>query len=85
MIIQCHQSTHHHQPALCQPKLIFFDGFIVATQSENSEIRKLAKSVNKWAASVIIAKLLAIEPPESQLSFIECIIFDVFVVFKIIW
>ena len=40
----------------------FVDG-LPANQMANSDIMKLAKSVNKWAASVAIAKLFDKTPP----------------------
>lgn len=44
--------------ALYHPKDIFFVAGLMAIHNENKEIIKLAKSVNKCAASVAIAKLL---------------------------
>lgn len=41
-----------------QPNDMVFVGGLVAIQSENSEIMKLAKSVSRCAASVAIARLL---------------------------
>ena len=49
--------------ARCQPKFIDVDEGLEATYSENRDIIKEAKSVNKCAASVAIAKLLARIPP----------------------
>ena len=49
--------------ARCQPKFIDVDEGLEATYSENRDIMKEAKSVNKCAASVAMAKLLAKIPP----------------------
>jgi hypothetical protein len=49
--------------ALYHPKLIDLVAGLVASHRLNKEIMKDAKSVKRWAASVAIAKLLAIYPP----------------------
>ena len=49
--------------ALCQPKDIFWDLGLAAIQMANKEMRKEAKSVSMWAASVAMAKELLNTPP----------------------
>lgn len=50
-------------PARCHPKLIFFVDGLEARNSARRLMRKLAKSVSRCAASVMIAKLWASAPP----------------------
>ena len=49
--------------ALCHPKDIFWDLGLAAIQMANKEMRKEAKSVRRWAASVAMAKELLSTPP----------------------
>ena len=49
--------------ALCHPKDIFWDLGLAAIQMANKEMRKEAKSVSMWAASVAMAKELLNTPP----------------------
>ena len=49
--------------ALCHPKDIFWDLGLAAIQMANKEMRKEAKSVSMWAASVAMAKELLMIPP----------------------
>lgn len=58
-----YKSIFHLTSARYQPKGIFLVAGLPATQIENSEIMKDAKSVNKCAASVAIAKLFDNTPP----------------------
>lgn len=50
-------------PARYHPKLNFLEGDLVASIRARRLIIKLAKSVSKWAASDIMAKLPANTPP----------------------
>ena len=49
--------------ALCHPKFILTEAGLEAIHMENNEMRKEAKSVSKWAASVAMARLFAMIPP----------------------
>lgn len=51
-------------PARCQPKDRVVVAGLVAIHRASREIIKPAKSDSKWAASVMIARLLARYPPE---------------------
>ena len=55
--------TLDNTSALYHPKLIDLVAGLVASHRLNNDIMKDAKSVKRWAASVAIAKLLAIYPP----------------------
>ena len=48
-----------HKPALCQPKGILFVGGIRAIQIDRRLTPKPVTSESMWAASVIMARLLA--------------------------
>lgn len=59
-------------PARYHPKLNFLEGDLVASIRARRLIIKLAKSVNKWAASDIMAKLPANTPPANISFHILC-------------
>lgn len=53
-------------PARCQPKFMVLVAGRDDTQSEKRLIIMLAKSVSRWAASVMMAKLWAKYPPRER-------------------
>lgn len=55
----------HSQPILCA--YFFVDGRL-AIHRANSDIRKLVRSVSKWAASVAMAKLFDKMPPTTPIA-----------------
>lgn len=54
----------HLIPALCQPYVNLLLGDFDDSHRETILIRKLIKSTETWAASIITARLPAIRPPE---------------------
>ena len=61
--------------ALCHPKFILTEAGLEAIHIENKEMRKEAKSVNKWAASVAMARLFAMIPPAINKCILKPILF----------
>ena len=62
-------STEHIAPitsALWYPNDIFWVAGLLATHRAKSEMRKLAKSLNMWEASVMMARELARNPPGGE-------------------
>ena len=51
--------------ALCHPKLNLLDRGKAAAYRAKREMAKPAASLKRWAASVMMARLLASQPPKS--------------------